>query len=59
MTTEEQEERVTISLRTVYNPNLSGLLPDASLHLMVGEVVDQYVVARQTLSAYDRRLRRL
>lgn len=42
MTAEEQEERVTISLRTVYNPNLSGLLPDASLHLMVGEVVDDY-----------------
>jgi len=41
-TQEQQQERVSISLRTVHNPNSNGLLPDGPLDLAINEVVDDY-----------------
>jgi len=40
-TQEQQQERVSISLRTVHNPNSNGLRPDGPLNLAINEVVDE------------------
>jgi len=42
MAQEQQQELVTIDLRTVHNPNLNGLLPDDFPNLAIDESVDNY-----------------